>query len=150
MFPAMKVSAIMNDMSWGQSVANAAVDPPVNATSYSRFTDRPSIIIGTKVVSPQDVDLGKVDEVVMDAFNSSIEFMVMSYGGFLGFREKRYAVPWHAVHFDADKQVYVVNLSQDEIDELPPYEADAWPDFSDDRWNRNVHSYYEMTPFWMP
>ena len=132
----------MNDMSHGFSTENG--------TSYSRFTSQPSIIVGTRVVSPQDVELGKVDEVVMNAFNTSVEFLVMSYGGFWGLGEKRFAVPWHAVRFDHDKQVYVLNLSQDEIADLPPYEKDAWPDFSDDRWNRNVHSYDEMTPFWMP
>ncbi|MEP7155173.1 MAG: PRC-barrel domain-containing protein [Betaproteobacteria bacterium] len=140
----------MNDMNRAQLANSVSPLGVTNLTSYSRFTDRPSAIVGTRVASLQDVDLGKVDEVVMDAFNSSIEFMVMSYGGFLGFGEKRYAVPWHAVHFDQDKQVYVVNLSQDEIDDLPAYKADEWPDFGDDRWNRNPHRFFEMTPFWMP
>jgi len=122
----------------------------INGTTFSRFTDQPSIILGTPVVSPQDVDLGKVDEVVMNAFNTSIEFLVISHGGFWGVGTKRYALPWNAAHFDQDRQRYVLNLGQDEIASLPAYENGVWPDFTGNRWKRNVHSYFDMTLFWMP
>ncbi len=109
-----------------------------------------SRIPGTAVVSAQDVDLGKISEVVMNAFNSRIAYVVISFGGFLGIGAKRYAVPWHALQFNNIQQVYVLNLTQKDVAELPSYQSDTWPDFSDDRWNRETRGYYETTPFWMP
>lgn len=132
----------MNDVSH----SHAAIAGDV----FMGLTVDTSHIPGTPVVSPQDVDLGKVDEVVMDAFNSRIAYAVVSYGGFLGIGAKRYAVPWNALLYNNVQHIYVLNLTQDAIAKLPDYEKDIWPDFGDGRWNRNVHSYFELNPFWMP
>ena len=107
-------------------------------------------IVGTQVVSPQEVDLGVVEAAVMDAFNSRVAYLVLAYGGFLGIGKKRYAVPWNAVRYDDGQQVFVLNLSQDEIGQLPEYADSNWPDLTDDRWNRNLYNAYQLTPRWMP
>ena len=107
------------------------------AIAKSAFPAAPgsySSLVGTRVVSPQDVDLGTVVEAVMDAFNSRVAFLVLAYGGFLGMGEKRFAVPWNALRYDDGQQVFVLNLAQDAIGQLPVYDEDNWPDFTGDRW----------------
>ena len=132
----------MNDLSHSHRAISEA--------AFLGLTVETADIVGRRVVSPQDVDLGKVDEVVMDAFNSRIAYVVVVYGGFLGIGRTRYAVPWSVLQFNNVQQVYVLNLTQDDIARLPPYEEGNWPDFSGDCWHRNERSYDEMTPFWMP
>lgn len=136
----------MNDLSHDFSPSHM----PISDAAFLGLTVDTSHIPGTPVVSSQDVELGKVSEVVMNAFNSRIAYVVISFGGFLGLGVKRYAVPWHALQYNNIQQVYVVNLTQNDIAELPHYEKDTWPDFHDDRWNRETRGYFELTPFWMP
>ncbi len=133
----------MNDL----SQPNPAITDPV---AFSGLAVKTSNIIGTKVVSPKNEDLGKVEEVVIDVFNGRIGYLILSFGGFLGMGEKLYAVPWKALHYDNELHVYVLNLTKEQIERAPGFEKETWPEFTDERWNRNVHSYYELPPFWMP
>ena len=133
----------MNDL----SQPNPAIADPA---AFSGLAIKTSNIIGTNVVSPKNEDLGKVEEVVIDVFNGRIAYLILSFGGFLGMGGKLYAVPWKALHYDNELGVYVLNLAKEQIERAPGFEKETWPEFTDERWNRNVHSYYELPPFWMP
>ena len=133
----------MNDL----SQPNIAITDPA---TFSGLAVKTSNIIGTKVVNRQNEDLGKVEEVVIDVFNGRIGYLVLSFGGFLGMGEKLYAVPWKALHYNRDLHVYVLNLTQDQIERAPGFEKETWPEFTDEGWNRDVHRHYELSPFWMP
>ena len=132
----------MNDL----SQSNPAIADPA---AFSGLAVKTSNIIGTKVVNRQNEDLGKVEEVVIDVFNGRIGYLVLSFGGFLGMGEKLYAVPWKALHYNKDLHVYVLNLTQDQIERAPGFEKETWPEFTDEGWNRNVHRHYELSPFWI-
>lgn len=133
----------MNDL----SQTNPAI---ADSAAFSGLAVKTSRIIGTNVVSTKNEDLGKVEEVVIDVFNGRIAYLVLSFGGFLGMGEKLFAVPWKALHYDNELGVYVLNLTKEQIDRAPGFEKHTWPEFTDERWNRHVHSYYELPPFWMP
>ena len=135
----------MNDLSL-PPVPPGLTDP----AAFSGLAVKTSNIVGTRVVSRTNEDLGKVEEVVIDVFNGRIAYLVLSFGGFLGLGEKLYAVPWKALHYDNETQVYVLNLTKDQIERAPGFEKETWPEFTDERWNRTVHDYYELPPFWMP
>ncbi|MEP7157266.1 MAG: PRC-barrel domain-containing protein [Betaproteobacteria bacterium] len=136
----------MNDLSQPVGRTPGLADP----TAFSGLAVKTSSIVGTRVVNRQNEDLGKVEEVVIDVFNGRIAYLVLSFGGFLGLGEKLYAVPWKALHYDNDTKVYVLNLSKDQIEHAPGFEKETWPEFTNEGWNRTVHDYYELPPFWMP
>jgi len=48
-----------------------------------------------------------------------VAYAVMSFGGFLGYGEKRYPVPWGLMNYDNSKDGYVVSLSGDELEAAP-------------------------------
>ena len=136
----------MNDLSQPLQKAPGLTDP----AAFSGLAVKTTNIVGTKVVNRKNEDLGKVEEVVIDVFNGRIAYLVLSFGGFLGLGEKLYAVPWKALHYDTETRVYVLNLTKEQIERAPGFEKETWPEFTDERWNRNVHDYYELPPFWMP
>lgn len=125
---------------------HAAIADP---TAFSGLAVKTDNIIGTKVVNRQNEDLGNVEEVVIDVFNGRIAYLVLSFGGFLGMGEKLYAVPWKALHYDHESKVYVLNVTRGQIELAPGFEKETWPEFTDERWNRHVHDYYALPPFWM-
>ena len=136
----------MNDLSQPLQKTPGLTDP----AAFSGLAVKTTNIVGTKVVNRKNEDLGKVEEVVIDVFNGRIAYLVLSFGGFLGLGEKLYAVPWKALHYDNETRVYVLNLTKEQIERAPGFEKETWPEFTDERWNRNVHDYYELPPFWMP
>ena len=121
----------------------------VGPVAYSGLAVKTANIIGTRVVNRQNEDMGEIEEVVIDVFNGRVAYLVLCFGGFLGMGHKLYAVPWKALHYDNDLQVYVLNMSQDQLERAPAFEMERWPEFGDELWNRGVHDYYELSPFWM-
>ena len=61
-------------------------------------------IIGTKVVNPQNEDLGKIEDLIVDS-SGRISYAVLSFGGFLGLGDKDFAIPFNAFAFDAANTV---------------------------------------------
>jgi sporulation protein YlmC with PRC-barrel domain len=51
-------------------------------------------IIGTKVKNPQGEDLGKIEELVLNPNEATVEYAVLSFGGFLGMGDKLFAIPF--------------------------------------------------------
>ena len=65
----------------------------------ARYTDivpAKKTVIGSKVVNAQNEDIGKIEDLVLDAGAGRIAYAVLSFGGFLGMGEKYFAIPWNA------------------------------------------------------
>ena len=46
-------------------------------------------------------------------------YAVISFGGFLGFGEDYYPVPWPTLKYDTDPGGYLVNLTRDQLEGAP-------------------------------
>ena len=60
-----------------------------------------SKIIGETVVNRQSENVGKIDELVIDAKKNRIMYAVLSFGDFMGMGNKLFALPWEAFEFSA-------------------------------------------------
>jgi len=69
---------------------------PVKATS----------IIGTKVVNPQDENLGDIKELMVDPQTGHVAYAVVAFGGFLSMGEKLFAIPFGAFDYNPTKHEY--------------------------------------------
>jgi sporulation protein YlmC with PRC-barrel domain len=108
-----------------------------------------SSIIGTSVVDPKDESLGDIKEIVIDPRSGRVAYAVVSFGGFLGMGEKLFAIPFSSFNYQLDGNKYVLNVSRDRLKEAPGFDADHWPSMADEKWNRDMHTYYDRTPFWL-
>ncbi len=50
-------------------------------------------VIGSNVVNANYEDLGKIEDLVLDASAGRITYAVLSFGGFLGMGDKYFAIP---------------------------------------------------------
>ena len=55
------------------------------------------------MVNAKNEDLGKIEDVVVDAGSGRIAYAVLSFGGFLGMGDKYFAIPWNPMHFNCSK-----------------------------------------------
>jgi hypothetical protein len=66
-------------------------------------------ILGAKVVSSNQEEMGKIEDIVLDASDYRVAYAVLSLGGFLGFGDEHFAIPWEALSFDVSERTAVLS-----------------------------------------
>ena len=72
--------------------------------------------LGATVMSLDGEDVGRVDDVVVDAVNGRIISIVIGIGGIFHIGEQRYEVPWDSVRYVSEIDAFVLKLAKDEIE----------------------------------
>ncbi len=116
--------------------------------AFSSSPVKASSIIGTDVVNPNGDNLGDIKEVVIDPSTGKVAYAVVSFGGFLSMGEKLFAIPFSSFKYDHAENEYVLDTSKERLEAAPGFDADHWPKMSDEKWNRDVHKYYERPLYW--
>jgi sporulation protein YlmC with PRC-barrel domain len=84
-------------------------------------------LIGTKVYSPNDENVGEVGDVLFDK-SGQIDAVIIDVGGFLGVGEKPVAVQFDTLNVQRDDKGDVklmINASADQLKNAPAYEVKA-------------------------
>lgn len=63
--------------------------------------------------------LGSIDDIVIDRNTGSVAYAIMSSGGFMGFGNRYFSVPWSALKYDTNLGRYVVSLERDQLQAAP-------------------------------
>jgi BON domain-containing protein/PRC-barrel domain protein len=112
-----------------------------------------SQIIGAKVEDPSGKNIGKIEDVMVDA-SGRLPFAVLSFGGFMGIGDKWYVVPWNAMQIERDlesKDVkrIVMDVSKETLARAPSFTKDRWPDTRDSQWSRDAQKFWSDTSITM-
>lgn len=116
--------------------------------TFSRGPAKASDVIGTDIINSQNDDLGDVKEVVIDPASGKVAYVVVSFGGFLGMGTKLFAIPFSAFKYDAIKEKYVLEIPKERLKDAPGFDEDNWPSMSDEKWNRDMYTFYDRPPYW--
>jgi sporulation protein YlmC with PRC-barrel domain len=107
-----------------------------------------SSVIGGSVVNANYEDLGKVEDVVLDASAGRIAYGVLSFGGFLGMGDKYFAIPWSAFQFHMSEGRVVLNIDKKLLEKAPGFDKSNWPNMADSEWATSIYKHYGLTPYW--
>ncbi len=99
-------------------------------------------IVGDKVVSTKNEDLGTIRHLMIDLEKGRIAYAVLSFGGFLGMGDKLFAIPWSAFGLDAPAHTFILNIDQEKLQNAPGFDQDNWPNMADQAWGNSVADYY--------
>lgn len=105
-------------------------------------------LVGTKVVSSDGEDVGKISHIMLDVASGRIAYAVLSEGGFLGMGTSLHAIPWNALTLDTSAKCFRVNLPGQRITQDPGFDKDHWPAMADATWGAQVHTFYDRQPYW--
>lgn len=105
-------------------------------------------LMGKKVVSATNEDLGKLEDIVVDANSGRVLYGVLSYGGLLGMGDKLFAIPWRSLTLASDAKVFTLNVEKESLKSAPGFDKKQWPNFADEKWATTTHEYYKQPPFW--
>jgi sporulation protein YlmC with PRC-barrel domain len=90
-----------------------------------------STLIHDKVVNLSGDDIGCIEELMIDVTTGRVAYAVLSFGGFLGFHNKLFALPWSALTVDEAKKCFVVNVTRDALANMRGFDKAHWPDLND-------------------
>jgi sporulation protein YlmC with PRC-barrel domain len=91
-------------------------------------------ICGTLVHDRSGEQLGRIQELMVDAAEGCIVYAVITFGGLLGVGEKLFGVPWRHLDIDAETRIVTVNAEREQLEAAPGLDKDAWPAQIDDEW----------------
>jgi len=94
-----------------------------------------SSIIGDKVFNKTGDDLGKIMDIMLNMDDGNIEYVIIAFGGFMGMREKYFAVPFEALVLDVDQKAFIFDQNKESFENHPGFDKGHWPE-------ANFHTQY--------
>jgi hypothetical protein len=122
----------------------ASVSPQSTQTSHHPLiaSDR---VEGTTIRRPNGDKIGTIQRLMIDKASGQVAYAVLSFGGFLGFGEKHFPIPWERLHYDPLLGAYELEITQEELDTALSYAADPNFDWGDR--SEEIRSYYRVPPY---
>ena len=126
------------------------IDTPAGraALASNAATFRSSKLVGMGVKNSKGEDLGKIEDLVIDE-RGHVRYAAISFGGFLGFNNKYFAVPWRSLkvkHNASSNSHHVeLNVTKEYLDAAHGFPSDKWPDFADPEMNKKIDAYWSAT-----
>ena len=109
-YTALCSAALIGSGAYAADNAAAPTNPPMQAqassgvnfvTAQDKDQWRAPKLIGVGVYGPDDKQIGKIDDLMVDK-NGATQTIVIGVGGFLGFGKKDVAVPFSAMQWRTD------------------------------------------------
>ena len=76
-----------------------------------------SSLVNTDVKNTENQDIGTITDLMIDITHGKIAYAVLSFGGFMGFGDKLFAIPWRALTVDTVDEKFVLNISKDMLEQ---------------------------------
>lgn len=102
---------------------------------------------GTAVYSRTGDRLGTVERFMVDKVSGQVEYAVLAFGGLFGIGHRHYPLPWKALTYESEQGGYVVDVTKEQIEGAPAYDAEGDDEPSYDReYRERVDAYYTFPP----
>ena len=118
----------------------------INTKSELAVDETVSLIASDKVEGTAVYDLaanhlGSVNNVMINKMSGQVAYVVVSFGGFLGIGAQYRPLPWKTLRYDHVAGGYVLDVTRDQLEHAPAYNAQAQP-WVDPLYGRSVDDYY--------
>lgn len=99
-----------------------------------------SSIIGDKVENKKGETIGNIKDIMLDIHDGKIQYFIIEFGGFIGFGQKLFAVPFSALKVNAKDKDFVLDIDKEFLEKAPGFDSEHWP-------NTNSH-YSDVGIYW--
>jgi sporulation protein YlmC with PRC-barrel domain len=119
MFRSMLIAGIAAPLFMQGAVAQDSDDVIVESQEFEEV--RGDWVLGARVLTPEGVRIGYIEDLIIGKENGSVNAAVISVGGFLGFGSKEIAVDWSELELNYDANDVRLGITQEEAEEAPEY-----------------------------
>jgi sporulation protein YlmC with PRC-barrel domain len=95
-----------------------------------------------RLVNVHNRPIGDIADVIIGR-DGVVMYVEVTFGGFLGLGETRFAIPITAVTADPYGEVIVLDLGRDELEQIPPLTVEMLPTDRDD-WDADIRAYWHQ------
>jgi sporulation protein YlmC with PRC-barrel domain len=101
-----------------------------------------SALIGHAVQDLQGEDIGEIEDLVIGLDSDQVRYAVLSFGGFLDIGDKLFAIPVEAFQFDHEQNVFLLDVTEEQLESAPGFDANNWPDTASPDWDADLRSFW--------
>jgi hypothetical protein len=99
---------------------------------------------GTNCYNSNGNHLGTVDHLMIDKYTGQVQYVVISFGGFLGIGESYHPLPWQSLTYHTGMGGYVVDADRARLEHAPRYMSSNMPDWNDRSYRSRVDEYWAL------
>jgi sporulation protein YlmC with PRC-barrel domain len=122
--------------------------PPQEQYPYAGQLMDPDRFKDLPLYDAQGEEIGSIDQVVLDASEGRIGYIVVSSGGLFGVGGEKSIIPWGALRFqqsaEQEEPRLVVHVPRERLLSAPHGDAQD----IDRNYARLIHEYYGVSPYW--
>lgn len=151
---AVLIGLSLTGLSIGQEPRNSPIgSEPDKASRLDTVTEgsmvRASKLMGMNIQNSAGENVGKINDIVLDAQRGKVNYVAVTYGGFLGIGNKMFAVPFAAFKIrpnpsDRSQTVLMLDVTQKQMEGAVGFDEDHWPDFSDKKFQTELYDRYKV------
>ena len=130
------------------SQTSATQSPPHPEAATPRPLIESDRVEGTEVYGSDQSHVGSIKRLMIDKKTGQVAYAVLEFGGFLGLGADTYTLPWGKLSYDTDLGGYRTDITPDQVKAAPDFyrrDGYAWADRDSER---DLHSYYGVSPYW--
>ncbi len=101
-----------------------------------------SEVTGVNVKNLTGESLGEIIEVVIDKAHGKVTYLVLDFGGFLGFGNKFFAIPWKMFTYNEEEDCFNLDLDKERLKDAPGFDKDSWPNFTSPNIATSIDQFY--------
>jgi hypothetical protein len=105
-------------------------------------------IEGTLVYHPGGIRIGTIERVMIDKVSGKVAYAVLNFGGFLGFGEKHFPVPWASLKYNIQREAYEAAITEEQLRGAPSHGAGEDFDWGNRTDETLIHSIYSTGHYW--
>jgi len=101
-----------------------------------------SEVTGVDVKNLIGENLGEINEVVIDKAQGKVSYLVLNFGGILGFGNKFFAIPWNMFTYNEEEDCFILNLDKEALKDAPGFDKGNWPNFTATNIATSIDQFY--------
>jgi sporulation protein YlmC with PRC-barrel domain len=140
---------VMGNPAWGEEVHKFYGQQPYWMTEGEGSTptddqriQKASEIMGRSVSNNRGETLGEIKDLVIDPDQYRVVYVVLKFGGFLGFGEKLFAIPTGVLQMPGSDGHAVLTVDKDRLTEAKGFDKDNWPNLADPTVSSGIFAFY--------
>ena len=126
-------SILEKENATGKNQRSATANYPVHVLTATS-------IIGDRVENKAGEDLGKIKDIMLNIRTGRVQYLIIEFGGFLGFGEKLFAIPFTALKINTKNEDFIFDVERHILEKAPGFNPEHWPD-------TNSH-YFDVNTYW--
>ena len=145
----------MEDATWGTEVHEFYgqrlywMDEGEGSLTTDLRIQKASEIIGRSVQNDRGEKLGEIEDLVIDPDRYRVAYVVLTFGGFLGFGDKLFAMPAGVLQMPGTGGYAVLTVDKEHLKKATGFDKDNWPNLADATFAASNYEFYGQRPYWI-